>query len=70
MLYQQVLEVVERVAADGTVLKSMTREEEMRLSLALQEPYASGIWRCAIAFIHGYRYLANGRRVAELASLN
>ncbi len=67
MLYEQVLEVSERVNADGGVVQAIMPEEEARLLEALQGAYESGMRSCAIAFIHGYRYPEHEQRVAKLA---
>jgi len=67
MLYEQVVEVAERVNAEGAILQAITPREEARLAEALQEAYDNGLRSCAIAFIHGDRYPAHEQRVAKLA---
>ncbi len=64
ILYEQVIEVEERVRADGIV------EQEPDLVLlrpALERARADGIKAVAIVFMHSYRYPAHERRVAALA---
>ncbi|MDB5594404.1 MAG: 5-oxoprolinase, partial [Hyphomicrobiales bacterium] len=63
-LYESVVEVAERVRADGAVelapdLVSVRRD--------LQAVHASGIEACAIAFMHAYRYPAHEQAVARIA---
>ncbi|NJM96545.1 MAG: 5-oxoprolinase [Phormidesmis sp. RL_2_1] len=67
MLYEQVVEVSERVSADGEVLQSLTPARQAQLLVDLQTAYDSGLRACAIAFIHGYRYPTHERQVAALA---
>ena len=64
MLYEQVIEIEERVNAQGAVLISVNLEAAQ---LALQQAYDLGIRSCAIAFIHGYRYPDHENQVAALA---
>ncbi|MEO0647813.1 MAG: hydantoinase/oxoprolinase family protein, partial [Cyanobacteria bacterium J06650_10] len=67
MLYDHVLEVDERVSADGEVLRAITPEIEEQILDGLKAAYHSGIRACAISFIHGYRYSAHEQQVARLA---
>ena len=67
MLYEQVIEVDERVAADGAVIGALTAEKQQEAAIALQQAYDSGIRACAIAFIHGYRYPHHEQQIAALA---
>ncbi len=64
MLYERVVEIDERVRADGMVESSpdlaMARAELERLK-------ADGIQSIAIAFMHAYRYPAHEQEVAALA---
>ncbi len=64
MLYEQVLEIDERVRADGTVLRS---PDTKAARLGLEAARTRGITSVAIAFVHGYRYTAHEQLVAELA---
>ena len=64
MLYERVVEVDERVRADGTV----EREPDLAAVRAeLAAALAAGIEAVAIVFMHAYRYPAHEQRVAALA---
>jgi 5-oxoprolinase (ATP-hydrolysing) len=63
-LYGRVVEVQERVMADGTVLIPV---DLVAAEMALRSALADGVSSCAIVFIHGYRYPAHETAVAELA---
>ena len=67
MLYEQVVEVDERMAADGSIFQSLTVDEEKRVLAILTGAYEQGIRACAIAFIHGYRYPTHERQIAAIA---
>ncbi len=63
-LYTRVIEVPERVGADGTLVRPLdaaAAEKELRAA------YAAGFRAAAVVFLHGYRYPDHERRVAELA---
>lgn len=65
MLYETVLEVDERIDAEGRVLRDL---DEATVRASLQDIVRSGgIRSCAIVFMHGYRYPQHERRVAYLA---
>ena len=64
MLYDRVVEIDERVAADGAVLRPL---DEDAARAALAEARAAGLDACAVLFMHGWRYPAHERRAAELA---
>jgi len=64
MLYSSVLEVEERLTADGEVLKTI---QETEVKQGLQQAFDSGIRSVAIVFMHGYRYSEHEQKVAELA---
>ena len=64
MLYSEVVEVEERIAARGEVLVPL---DEARARADLQAVFARGIRSIAIVFMHGYRYTQHEARVAELA---
>ena len=64
MLYERVVEVDERVRADGTI------ERELDLEAArceLERAKAEGIGAVAIVLMHAYRYHAHEQRLAALA---
>src|SRR5262249_17653157 len=64
MLYERVVEVDERVRADGTV----EREPDLAAVRAeLSAALAAGIKAVAIVFMHAYRYCEHEQRVAALA---
>ncbi|MBD2233447.1 hydantoinase B/oxoprolinase family protein [Phormidium tenue] len=67
MLYEQAIEVNERLSAQGEVLVSLDAEEEARLTQALQRAYDAGIRACAVALMHGYRYPTHELRLGDLA---
>ncbi len=64
MLYRQVVEVDERVQADGSVLTPL---DEAGAKQALEEAYGAGLRACAVVFMHGYRHDAHEARVAAIA---
>jgi len=63
-LYGRVVEIDERILADGTVEKPVDIEE---VCAALESVEADGYESIAIVFMHGYRYPQHERRVAEIA---
>jgi 5-oxoprolinase (ATP-hydrolysing) len=63
-LHQRVLEVAERVGADGTVLRALD-EEHARSGLA--EARDAGFDAVAIVLVHGDRYPAHEQQLAQLA---
>ncbi|MGE3158595.1 MAG: hydantoinase/oxoprolinase family protein, partial [Xanthobacteraceae bacterium] len=64
MLFEQVVEVDERVRADGTV----EREPDLAaVEAELERAQSEGIASVAIVFMHAYRYPEHERRVAALA---
>ncbi|QQE66086.1 5-oxoprolinase [Leptolyngbya sp. BL0902] len=67
MLYERVVEVQERISAQGEILTPLTPSEEDRLRQELQGAYASGIRSCAIVLMHGYRYPTHEQRLGEIA---
>jgi 5-oxoprolinase (ATP-hydrolysing) len=63
-LYERVIEIDERIDAQGTVLTALdTAQAEHELKKARAE----GIDSCAIVFMHGYRHTAHEREVASIA---
>ncbi len=63
-LYEQVIEVNERIGADGNVIAPLNIKDTRR---QLQTSYDDGIRSCAIVFMHGYRFHEHEQQVAELA---
>ncbi|MDX1654997.1 MAG: hydantoinase B/oxoprolinase family protein, partial [Candidatus Competibacteraceae bacterium] len=64
MLYERVIEVDERLGADGTVVGEL---DEAGARRSLELAYAEGIRSVAIVFVHGYRYPDHEARVATIA---
>src|SRR5712691_9995818 len=64
VLYERVVEIDERVRADGTVEREPDLAETRD---ALERAKADGIAAIAIVFMHAYRYPAHEQRVAALA---
>ncbi len=64
MLYQDVLEVPERVLAHGEIVTPLDGEVAR---IGLQRAYDLGIRAVAIVFMHGYRFPAHEQKVAEIA---
>ena len=63
--HARVLEIAERVMADGTVL---TQLDEAAAITGLAAARAAGLTSIAIVLMHGWRYPAHEARLAELAS--
>ena len=63
-LYDRVIEVSERVGADGHLVQELDEEATEQ---ALRAAYADGFRAVAIAFMHGYRYPEHEQRVAAIA---
>ncbi|GGD07407.1 5-oxoprolinase [Pyruvatibacter mobilis] len=64
LLYTEVVEVDERVSAEGEVLIPL---DDVAARTALTRAYADGIRAVAICLMHGYRHQAHEARLAELA---
>jgi len=64
MLYESVIEVDERVTADGEVSKDLNTED---LHASLQSALDSGIASVAIVLMHSYRYPQHEQQLAQLA---
>src|SRR5690348_7785510 len=65
MLYERVIEVDERVRADGTIERALDIEAARR---ELERARADGIGAVAIVLMHAYRYHTHEQRLAALAS--
>ena len=63
-LYERVVEIDERVSAQGEVVAPLDRVAAER---ALHEVYDTGIRALAIVLIHGYRHTSHERELADLA---
>jgi 5-oxoprolinase (ATP-hydrolysing) len=64
LLYEEVLEVHERLSAAGEILIPMDSDAVRK---GMEESYAKGIRSVAIAFMHGYRNPIHERRAAVIA---
>jgi 5-oxoprolinase (ATP-hydrolysing) len=65
MLYQEVLAVEERLAADGRCLQALNQEQ---LRSDLEAAYARGLRAVSICFLHAYRYPRHEQIAAEIAA--
>jgi 5-oxoprolinase (ATP-hydrolysing) len=64
LLYERVVEVEGRLAADGAEVTPLDAEAAR---VGLEAVWADGIRAVAIVFMHGYRHTAHEARVAEIA---
>lgn len=64
MLYQSVIEVDERVSAKGEVIES---PDLAAITADLKSASKNGIQSIAIVLMHGYRYPAHERHIADIA---
>jgi 5-oxoprolinase (ATP-hydrolysing) len=64
LLYANVVEIPERMSAHGETLRPLDETESRR---RLAAAYAGGLRSIAVVLMHGYRFAAHERRVAELA---
>ncbi|WP_405932906.1 hydantoinase B/oxoprolinase family protein [Streptomyces sp. NBC_00827] len=65
LLYERVVEVDERIAADGTVLRAPDLDA---LAEPLQEAYDSGIRALAVVCMHSHLHPAHEQAIGELAA--
>ena len=65
MLYEEAIEVDERVAADGAVITPL---DDAPLRTALGAAFASGYRSVAVAFMHGYRLHAHEKLAGQIAA--
>ncbi len=63
-LYHTVIEVDERLAADGAVVTALDEEKTRE---QLRRAHAGGLRACAIVFMHGYRHPRHEKTAAQLA---
>ncbi|HEX3515477.1 MAG TPA: hydantoinase B/oxoprolinase family protein [Trebonia sp.] len=63
-LYDRVIEVRERVGANGDLVRPL---DEAKAERALRQAYDDGFRAAAIVFMHGYRYQEHEQRVGRLA---
>jgi 5-oxoprolinase (ATP-hydrolysing) len=64
LLYERVVEAIERVGAHGDVVLPL---DEAALKRDLQAAFDTGIRGCAVVFMHGYRYTAHEQAAAKIA---
>ncbi len=64
LLYSRVIEVTERVGADGEVIAAL---DEEAVAADLRAAYADGLRAAAVVCMHGYRYPAHEARIGEIA---
>jgi 5-oxoprolinase (ATP-hydrolysing) len=64
LLYQRVIEVTERVSANGEVIEPLDEEAAAR---DLRAAYADGLRAVAVVCLHGYRYPAHEARIGDIA---
>jgi 5-oxoprolinase (ATP-hydrolysing) len=64
MLYEQAVEIEERVTAEGEILTPL---DQAQTRAALQTAFDAGIRAVAIVFMHAYRHPAHEARAAEIA---
>jgi 5-oxoprolinase (ATP-hydrolysing) len=64
LLYEQVVEIDERIGARGEVVRELDVEQARQ---ALQSAFDNGIRSCAIVLMHGYRYTVHEQKLKELA---
>ena len=63
MLYEQVVEIDERIGAHGEVVRALNVTEA---EADLRRAFDAGIRACAIVLMHGYRFPGHEAQVAEL----
>ncbi|MBD2654843.1 hydantoinase B/oxoprolinase family protein [Synechocystis sp. FACHB-383] len=64
LLYEQVVEAVERIDAQGEILRPL---DQHQINRDLQQAYDQGIRSVAIALMHSYRYPDHELIIAEIA---
>lgn len=66
MLYTQVLEVSERILADGSIEQPLDKNETKR---QLQKLFDQGIRSIAVLLMHGYKYAEHEQQIGQIAQL-
>jgi 5-oxoprolinase (ATP-hydrolysing) len=64
LLYEEVIEIEERIDAQGNELIALNLE---KIETDLTQVYQSGIHSCAIIFMHSYRHPNHEKQVAKIA---
>jgi 5-oxoprolinase (ATP-hydrolysing) len=65
LLYDRVIEATERVGAHGELITPL---DEEAVAAELARAYGDGFRAVAVVTMHGYRYPAHERRIAEIAA--
>ena len=65
LLYSEVIEARERVAAQGEVLQPL---DEAALRVGLQAAHGRGVRSVAVVFMHGYRFTQHEQAAARIAA--
>ena len=65
MLYEEVIEVDERIGAHGEVVSAL---DAAAAESALRAAHARGLRACAIVLMHGYRFPAHEQALAAIAA--
>ena len=65
LLYEEVIEIDERISADGEILKPLDEEKAFT---DLKNTYEKGINSCAIVLLHGYRHHVHEDKIASMAA--
>jgi 5-oxoprolinase (ATP-hydrolysing) len=63
-LYDRVIEVKERVSANGDIIRSL---DEADITQSLQKCFNDGLRSAAICLVHGYRYPEHENRIGAIA---
>ncbi|CAA6824400.1 MAG: 5-oxoprolinase (EC [uncultured Thiotrichaceae bacterium] len=64
MIYSEVLEVSERILADGSIEASLDQEDTRK---QLQQLFDKGIKSIAVLLIHGYQYTQHEKQISGIA---
>ncbi len=64
LLYEQVIEVEERIDAEGNIVVPLDLPQ---VQDALSKAYSGGFRSVAIALMHGYRFSENEKKIGEMA---
>ncbi|MEO0542140.1 MAG: hydantoinase/oxoprolinase family protein, partial [Cyanobacteria bacterium P01_A01_bin.105] len=67
MLYERVIEVSERVSAQGEILQPLLPDEIAKVKQQLVAAHVDGVSSCAVVLMHGYRYPNHEQALAAIA---
>ncbi len=65
MLYREVVEIDERIGADGSAVRGL---DEAAARVSFEAAFERGLHAIAIVLMHGYRYPAHEERLATIAA--